>query len=85
MSKALMMCGHVENSKVIRDGEEKPCCVICTEFRVKKEDIEDELKGRMAECNHCDATVPSKSTLPFFKYNPELETDNYYCGCFGWN
>lgn len=29
--------------------------------------------------------VPSSTSLPFFKHQPDKAEDSYYCGCWGWD
>jgi hypothetical protein len=48
------------------------------------------LEGRYAVCSQHklgtrNSKVPSRWDLPFFTYRPQYETDDYYCGCRGWN
>lgn len=78
--KMLMKCGHVSNA-VTHDG--KHVCVICNCKEVSKNDII--LKERKARCCMCGRITESKETLPFFKYTPNKEFDEYYCGCGGWD
>ena len=85
--KCLMRCGHVANA-VTSDG--RPCCAVCNDASARLVDRElvddfDGLHGRRARCPYCGATVPSKWSLPFFKYEPTKAFDDYYCGCFGWD
>lgn len=45
-----------------------------------------DLKFRTANCCYaCGNTEPSQKFLPFFAERPERETDQYYCGCYGWD
>jgi hypothetical protein len=45
------------------------------------------------ECNYgcrgkqnCECgSVPSSLKLAFFKHRPNLGTDEFFCGCFGWD
>lgn len=79
-----MKCGHV-NTAVVQ-GTKEPCCPICGCFRVEKEITEptEGLEGRIAECCYCSHTEDSSWSLPFFKYQPDKEKDEFYCGCHGW-
>ena len=83
--KYLMSCGHVSNAL---NGDGNPCCVICSCHDVKTE-LPDTptagLEGRHATCAYCNKEVDSRWTLPFFEYRPDKETDEYYCGCMGWD
>jgi len=48
--------------------------------------IEGEIiPGRVAECRYCEMMIMSETTLPFFKERPEWDTDEYYCGCRGFD
>lgn len=44
---------------------------------------------RRYECPRfgCDSDegVPSRTTLPFFKHQPTMPHDSFYCGCWGWD
>jgi hypothetical protein len=82
----LMKCGHVGN---MEDLYGNPLCGICYGInndadKIVKECIDSqELKGRKANCVYCDSKTKSKWELPLFKYCPEEEFDEYYCGCYG--
>ena len=84
----LMQCGHVGNS---HDLYGNPLCAICFGINDGADIIEKEcvknigLEGRIAKCTYGDKTTKSKWSLPMFKYCPEEEFDEYYCGCYGWN
>ena len=48
--------------------------------------------GRRNECDKCRRDVPcscekpSSNNLAFFKYQPDKDFDEFYCGCtFGWD
>lgn len=87
MSRFLMKCGHVDNA-ITLDG--KPSCVICGCHEVLREaNGTDGLENRQARCcQHKFTTekiVASRWDLPFFKYCPSKEYDEYYCGCWGWD
>ena len=44
------------------------------------------LVGRMAVCTSCWANaVPSSEKLAFFAYRDTETSDDYYCGCEGWD
>ena len=80
MEIKLMKCGCRPNATC--NGE--PYCIIheCSEIM----EINDELlKGRVAKCSWCKRECASSITLPFFKYTPQKEKDEYYCGCGGWD
>ena len=44
-----------------------------------------DLSKRTARCAYGGAEVPSAVALAFFRYRPEREHDEYYCGCYGWD
>lgn len=77
--EVMMKCGHISNA-ICND---KPCCVICECFEV--EDSKPNLEGRIAKCAECDNTTQSNYNLPFFRYREDKDTDQYYCGCHGWD
>lgn len=79
-NKPLMACGHIANGE---NEKGEPCCVICHCHETKQE--KPDLKGRVAKCSHCGSLTDSKTSLPFFEYRPNLQTDSYYCGCYGWD
>ena len=83
--RPMMKCGHAANA-VRSDGS--PGCVICIGFHPGADVIDDEapsLEGRRAICSDCSKTVPSGTHLAFFEHRPLLPTDDYYCGCHGWD
>ena len=75
----IMKCGHTANATC----EGKPCCVICNCFEI--EDNKPNLEGRMAKCTECGHVTQSRYDLPFFLYREDKDTDEYYCGCYGWD
>lgn len=77
--EVMMKCGHTANA--VCDG--KPCCVICNCFETK--DDRPSLEGRMAKCGECGHITQSRYDLPFFLYRADKDTDEYYCGCHGWD
>ena len=80
----LMKCGHSSNA-VTEDS--KPCCIICAPQKEAFE-IDDRLlnlNGREAQCTYCCKRTKSDINLPFFKYKPLYEFDEYYCGCKRWD
>lgn len=84
----LMKCGHVANAY---DPYGNPVCAICAGLTNLADEIEKEcvknvgLEGRIAKCAECQTTVDSNWGLPFFKFCPEKEFDDYYDGCYGWD
>lgn len=78
----IMKCGCASNADWQNGkGEVIPYCIIhnC----VEPLDFNVVLSGRMCKCSYCGQTVPSKMSLPFFKYNVNKKIDSYYCGCWG--
>lgn len=43
-----------------------------------------DLTNRVSFC-YCGKSTKSKIDIAFFKYRPEKEYDEYYCGCHGWD
>lgn len=78
--KYLMKCGHTANANTA-DG--KPYCVICgcEDVAIMKYDLKD----RTAKCIMCGKETQSNDSLPFFKFKPNHDYDDYYCGCGGWD
>lgn len=74
----MMSCGHAANATC----GDKPSCAIC--YCMEQKDTPD-LTGRTAVCSYGCNPVPSNMNLPFFKYRPGQDRDEYYCGCFGWD
>jgi hypothetical protein len=82
--KPMMKCGHAANATT----EGKPCCVICAGIVPGAYEIAEaqpDLSGRKAKCCYCSSLADSSSDLAFFAHTPDKATDNYYCGCLGWN
>jgi len=64
----------------------EPDITICTNCAYKAFTGAIDLTGRWAKCGyHCGAERPSAWGLAFFEYKPERDSDNFYCGCMGWN
>jgi hypothetical protein len=95
----MMKCGHVAHGKCHSKGGVKfdppiPCCITCDCTEV--DDSPPSLEGRKARCAYwgiCHCEMPSSRDLPFFEYRGpgtnhyagEKETDEFYCGCRGWD
>jgi hypothetical protein len=51
----------------------------------------EQLAGRYATCGSANTNTehnakPSNTPdLAFFRYQPDEPTDDYYCGCMGWD
>ena len=78
-TKYLMACGCAPQGY---NKDRDPICVIhdCYE----RMPIEIDLAERVAKC-YCGRSKESSVDLPFFKYEPLMENDSYYCGCRGWD
>lgn len=74
-----MRCGHTANA-LTKNGD--PYCVICSESDIAEQ--QKNIKNRKAKCVSCGKITESHLELPFFKSTPTKETDEYYCGCEGW-
>jgi hypothetical protein len=81
-----MKCGCVATGT---DSNNKPVCVTHIGLQPWATEVQDEkpdLTGRIAHCGYGKhAPKPSSYDLPFFKYRPTHDFDEYYCGCFGWD
>jgi hypothetical protein len=82
-----MKCNHSANAITKKDGEWIDICTFCHAINPDSEIEADppDLTGRKARCGYCGETVDSNLGLAFFGYQPDKETDSYYCGCFGWD
>ena len=84
MGEVMMKCRHAANAT--HNG--KPVCAICFGLTPDAEILADtapDLTGRKARCGFCGKLTDSKISLPFFEYRPDMDTDSYYCGCWGWD
>jgi len=83
----LLECGCTPNSYL----SGKPVCAIHLQLTTGAtklvEEIPTELLTRMARCGYCGSEAASKDykNLAFFQYKPNQKTDNYYCGCRGFD
>lgn len=88
-----MKCGH---SAQARDSKGRPACAICIGTHPGATVVEGSppsLEGRFATCSYsrrrdgkpCTSRRPSSFDLPFFEHRPRNDTDEYYCGCWGWD
>jgi hypothetical protein len=89
----MMKCGHAANAT----SGGKPACAIC--MTTETATTQPDLTGRVARCSYPrpgkygdtdyktahTTGVPSSTNLPFFAYQPDLECDSFYCGCWGWD
>jgi len=82
-----LKCGHSANAT---DAYGDPCCAICAgltndlDYKTPAES-QPALSDRTAKCTYCKKTVKSSLELAFFECRPDRETDNFYCGCRGWD
>jgi hypothetical protein len=83
MANVLMKCGCRANSSYMG----KPACVIhaLTDRGAYEVAETPDLTGRTAKCHYCNYTSPSSLSLPFFAFHPERGSDDFYCGCRGWD
>lgn len=96
--KPLMECGHVANAYALLPVNEEytdqmqnsrngkiyvHSCVICDSDVIAEDQTMPD--DRKAKCSLCGKVVDSSYDLAFFKYQPDKEYDDYYCGCEGWN
>lgn len=95
----LMQCGHTAQGTTTIDGEVVPACVICymghaDDKAITPTDERPSLEGRMMTCSykhgrdgtlHDPPSVPSSWSAAFFRHRPDNDTDEYYCGCWGWD
>lgn len=83
----MMKCGHSANSKGHPAGKTEfvDSCAICSCFEV--DENPPDLTGRFAACSYrnCQSKQPSSPLLAFFKFTPDSEYDEFYCGCRGWD
>ena len=85
MSAPMMRCGCAASGTNTATGA--PVCVVHVGLLASAEIVDDApptLEGRMATCGG-SRPVPSSPSLAFFVSRPNRETDEYYCGCAGWN
>lgn len=47
--------------------------------------VSPDLAVRKAKCEICNTWRPSSWDLDFFKYKPDREFDEFYCGCLDSN
>lgn len=79
----LMTCGHTNNAMTSKG---KPICVICMCVKISKVvNNSNGLENRIAKCHYCKHKKQSNWNLPYFKYCPKNNFDDYYCGCLGWD
>jgi hypothetical protein len=79
----LLECGCAACAFRIVDGNKIPCCGIHDCITPSEE--MPSLEGREAKCSYGDRIVESNYNLAFFRYKPNKEYDEYYCGCYGWD
>lgn len=85
-----MKCGHIAQGTNYNTG--KPVCVLCVGIipgaDIVHEEIVDNklgLEERKTKCSYCKNERDSSWDVPFFEHRPNMEKDEYYCGCRGWD
>lgn len=81
----LMSCGCAANARMSRPdgrGLVPGCLAHCNTTPMP---VPPKLEGREASCSHCGKRAPSSERLAFFRHRPADETDQFYCGCWGWD
>lgn len=86
VNETLMTCGCSAQGFMVgnKTGEKTPACVVhdC----ITPVETQPDLTGRQAVCCYSGhRPTDSRFTLAYFAYQPEKETDSYYCGCYGWD
>lgn len=76
------VCGCAMQAEVSSDG--KTWQKACASHGETKE-WEVSLYCREAMCSMCAKLAPSDTGLAFFRYQPNMAVDHYYCGCFGFD
>jgi hypothetical protein len=91
-----MACGHVANAT---NEAGAPCCAFCVGMHEGAEQVAQDqaLAGRLARCTYyggrgqkgqlCRSEMSSEEAREhqaFFGYRPHMDTDEFYCGCWGW-
>lgn len=79
----IMRCGCASDSTLHTPEGSFPSCVVHN--TIEQCETAPNLEGRVAVCSYGGNPLPSSSRLPFFRYRPEQEHDEYYCGCWGWD
>lgn len=82
----VMKCGHRANG----DSNGAECCVGCAidsnRLAFERADALPNLEGRFAVCTYGGhGRSPSSFALAYFQHMPGRPTDQYYCGCYGWD
>jgi hypothetical protein len=80
----IMACGcAAQGTKTVGD-QDVACCVVhnCDIAA----DVQPDLTDRKAVCTYSGhRPIDSRFNLAYFVYRPDQETDQYYCGCYGWD
>jgi hypothetical protein len=89
MANVLMQCGCTTTA--IRRSDGKPVCIthwgISPGADVPAEVLPD-LTGRAMRCTYDrkgESERASNVQAAFFKHRPDKATDEFYCGCWGWD
>mgnify|MGYP001072431167 CR=1 FL=1 len=85
----LMKCGHVAHGFTYVDGKKAYACPMCYGLGknlgvIWDHNQPDKPDNRTARCI-CGKETESSWDLPYFKYQPHVKNDSYYCGCKGWD
>jgi len=95
----MMKCGHAAQGNMTTPEGPIWACIIDAGLSVDAINVAEgdeipNLEGRMAVCTykrarggvpHPDNAKPSSPALAFFNHTPNKDTDEYYCGCWGWD
>jgi hypothetical protein len=84
MKAYLMKCG-CGNSGAYRITTRGPAPICGIHQEMETMSPPKDLHDRKASCFYCNTQCESDIALPFFRYQPSAETDQWYCGCFGWD
>lgn len=83
--KQVMDCGNVNASSAFDEkGNEVKVCVMHG-LRCHIAEPQPDLYNRKSKCNHCSTVETSTPLLAYYKYKPECEFDEHFCGCAGWD
>lgn len=84
MNNMLMKCGCSANAKLKVNEEWVDACAVhmCSDVHENPPNLDN----RVAYCSYGrHAEKASNTKLAFFRYRPDKPTDEYYCGCYGWD
>lgn len=85
----IMACGCIEKGTSTWQGVTVRSSVCSHAGHATPMDPQPDLTGRVAVCGGHKGgpgkEKPSSFALAFFKYQPDKPTDEFYCGCWGWD